>query len=126
MDFLNDGGTQDAFDAGDTFKVYTQDPNDPQADSVINNLRLWLLPGDANTTSDAIAVSDFNEGTVQHIFFQLPTTGQYQFWVEQVDAETAVGTTQSYGIAWWAKSATLSAQGDFNGDGMVNAADLTV
>ncbi|MCA1626536.1 MAG: hypothetical protein LC742_01025, partial [Acidobacteria bacterium] len=122
VEFLNDGGTPGVFDAGDTFKDYTQDPFEPQADSVINDLTLWLLPADASTTAEAIAISEFNEGTVEHIFFQLPYTGQFQFWVEQRDTEASA--TQDYGIAWWGKSSTLIFNGDFNGDGMVDGADL--
>jgi hypothetical protein len=90
---------------------------------VINNMVLWLLPGDANTTDDAIAMSDLNEGTVQHIFFQIPEDGEYQFWVEQRDEEEE--TLQDYAVAWWAKSAIEQTLGaDFDGDNDVDVDDL--
>jgi hypothetical protein len=122
VDFQNEGATTGVFEADDTFEDYVQDPFEPQADSVINNLTLWLLPGGAATTAEAIAASDFNEGTVQHLFFQLPSTGEYEFWVEQRDDEASL--TQDYGIAWWGKSSTQIFEGDFNGDGLVDGADL--
>jgi hypothetical protein len=122
VEFQNEGATTGVFEANDTFEDYVQDPFEPQADSVINNLTVWLLPGGAATTAEAIAASDFNEGTVQHLFFQLPSTGEYEFWVEQRDNEASL--TQDYGIAWWAKSSVQVFEGDFNGDGMVDGADL--
>jgi subtilisin family serine protease len=92
VEFSVDDGTMNHFDEGDSFEDYAQDEFEPQADSVINNMVLWLLPGDANTTDDAIAMSDLNEGTVQHIFFQIPEDGEYQFWVEQRDEEALTST----------------------------------
>ncbi len=119
---INHYDYQDASNKDD-FANYTQAPFEPQADSVINNLVLWLLPAGASTTAEAIASSEFNEGTIQHLFFQIPYAGEFEFWVEQVDNEASL--LQDYGIAWWAKSATLLAEGDFTGDGMVDGADLT-
>jgi hypothetical protein len=116
------GPTWDAEEKFVDFKT-TDDPFSPPADSVINNLRLWLLPAGASTTAEAIAVSDANEGTLQHIFFQLPHSGGFEFWVEQLDDN--VSATQDYAIAWWAKSTTLLAQDDFNNDGTIDGGDLT-
>lgn len=118
-------GDGPTYESGDTFVDFktTDGAGAPPADSQINNLTLWLLPAGSMTTADAIATSDANEGTLQHIFFQLPNAGEYEFWVEQRDNE--VSPTQDYGIAWWAKSATLAnPPGDFNNDGMVDGADL--
>ena len=39
--------------------------------------------------------------SVEHIFFQIPETGEYEFWVRQFDA-TAGGGFQQYAAAWWA------------------------
>lgn len=120
----NDLNSDGDFDAGENFADYTQTGFDPQADSVINDLRLWLLPESAATTASAIASSDFNEGTVEHIFFQIPETGRYKIWVEQTDDDVSSG--QDYAVAWWAAGVPSNAiGGDFNEDGMVDAADLT-
>lgn len=122
---VNDLNNNGEFDAGEDFADYIQDPFEPQANSAINDLRLWLLPESASTTAGAIASSDFNEGTVEHLFFQIPETGRYKFWVEQVDAD--VTPKQEYGIAWWAVGVPSNViGGDFNNDGMVDADDLAV
>jgi hypothetical protein len=122
VEFAVDNGTMNHFDEDDSFEDYTQDPFQPQADSVINNMVLWLLPGNASTTDDAIAMSDFNEGTVQHIFFQIPEDGEYQFWVEQFDEEEE--TIQDYAVAWWAKAVPSDSPGDFDGDDDVDDDDF--
>ncbi|RIK82768.1 MAG: hypothetical protein DCC67_06790 [Planctomycetota bacterium] len=115
----NEAGTASVYDIGDTYDEFVDDGINPLGDSVINNMRLWVAPKGA-APSQRIATSDANEGTVQHSFFQLPETGEYEFWVEQVDED--VGTNQNYAVAWWTASA--SGFGDFNGDGMTDAADL--
>lgn len=90
---FNDSNSNDQFDANETFQDYTQSPFEPQADSVINDLRLWFLPENAVTTAGAYASSDFNEGTVEHIFFQVPET-----------AQSTMGTTSSFGNATLARA----------------------
>jgi len=37
--------------------------------------------------------------SVEHIFFQIPQTGEYEFWVRQFDEPLG---DQFYGVAWWA------------------------
>ena len=125
VDLDMDAGTIGEFDTGDSFEDYTQETFEPEADSVINDLDLRFMPKFSDETGDAEASSVAKSGTVDHIFFQVPTTGPWEFWVEQWDQETEVGVGQDYAVAWWAMSAadpTLSS--DFNGDGMVDGADL--
>jgi hypothetical protein len=118
-----DGGTTGVYDPGDTFVDFktTDGVADPPADSQINDLSLYLVPR-GGVIGQAVAASTFNEGTEEHIFFQIPTTDQYELWVFQEDDD--VGNNQDYAIAWWGAAASLVAQGDFNNDGMVDGADL--
>jgi len=64
-------------------------------------------------------------GTVEHIFASVPFTGEWEIWVVQEDADIAGG--QDYGLAWWyglAPEIEIPIAGDFDGNGMVDAADL--
>jgi hypothetical protein len=118
-----DAGTTGIYDLGDTFVDFktTDGIADPPADSQINDLSLYLVPRGL-TIFDAVAASMFNEGTEEHILFQVPSTGQYELWVLQEDDD--VGNNQDYAIAWWGAAAATVAQGDFNNDSIVDSADL--
>ena len=120
--FENDANMNGEFDSGDTFAPYVDDGINPPDDSVINNLLIYLLPKFAGTRGQAVAASIANVGTVQHIFFQIEDAGEYEFWVWQHDLD--VGPSQDYAIAWWAASASLVSQGDFNNDGLIDGEDL--
>jgi hypothetical protein len=129
VDLINAVGAANSFDvsesASDSFEDYSDSIGDLQADSVINDLDLHFMPKFSDEPGDAEASSVAKFGTVDHIFFQVPSTGEWEFWVEQWDQEAEVGVGQDYAVAWWAMSAadpTLSS--DFNGDGMVDGADL--
>jgi hypothetical protein len=120
--FNDEGGTAGEYDIGDTFDPWT-DPT-PPADDVINDLDLYLVPAGATSTDDAIAASLSNDSTIEHLFFQIPTTGNYEFWVEQFDAEFGA---QLYAAAWWALPANVVfPPGDYNHDMIVNAQDYNV
>ncbi len=120
--FNDEGGTAGEYDIGDTFDPWT-DPT-PPADDVINDLDLYLVPAGATDTSDAIAASLSSDSTIDHLFFQIPTTGNYEFWVEQFDSEFGA---QPFAAAWWAHPATLVLPpGDYNGDQIVDAQDYNV
>src|SRR5207248_1751823 len=109
---LNDNNSNGLFDFGETFEPYTAMPPQPYADDVINDLDLYLVPA-GGTIDDAIAASLSNDSTIDHLFFRIPTTGQYELWVDQFDDD--LGDGQDYALAWWARSAILIA-GDYNGD----------
>ncbi len=119
--FNDENATPGEYDIGDTFDPWTD--NISPADDVINDLDLYLLPAGATDINDAIAASLSNDSTIEHLFFQIPTTGNYEFWVNQFDAEFG---SQVYAAAWWARSATLILPGDYNGDQIVDAQDYNV
>jgi len=94
----------------------------PDSDDLINGLDLFLLPKGAATFSQAVAQSISSEGTLQHIFFQIPETDEYEIWVHQYDDD--LGGGQSYALAWWASPVVpVFVPGDYNGDTIVDAED---
>lgn len=121
-----DSGIAGQFDEGDTFAEYMEEGDffgDPQADDVINDLDIYLMPRGAFSKSQAIALATGDADTIEHLFFQIPMTGDYEIWVEQFDADQG---SQDYALAWWAASPNvILLAGDFDGDGIVTAADLT-
>ena len=118
---LIDTNSNDAYDAGEAFEPYTSFPPLPHADDVINDLDLYLVPA-GMTIDDAIATSLSVDSTIEHLFFRIPTTGQYELWVEQFDADVPGG--QDYAIAWWA--ATQASTGDYSGNGTVGQEDYAI
>jgi hypothetical protein len=76
VEFSNDANGNNNYDRGDTFQPSTS--TDPQFDSddLINNLALYLLPKGSSVIQDAVAASFAGGGTLQHLFFQLPTTAE--------------------------------------------------
>ncbi len=126
VQFATDTAPVGQYNAGDTFQQYVDDGINPPDDSVINDLDIILLPKFAPNEFQTIALSDSIIGTVEHLFFQIPETGEYEFWVKQFDQET-FSTNQNYGVAWWAVSALPSnPPGDYNGDQVVDAQDYNV
>jgi hypothetical protein len=122
---FNDTDSDNRFDSDETFEEYEDDGINPPDDSVINDLDLYFLPKFSGTTGAAEAASIATVGTVDHIFFQVPSTGLWEFWVDQHDEEAALGSSQNYAVAWWAMSAAgPSLTADFTGDGMVDGDDL--
>jgi hypothetical protein len=126
VDFANDVNMNGAFDIVDTFQESTVSFTTPYSDDLINNLDLFLLPKGSATTAQAVAGSTTAEGTVQHIFFQIPATDEYEIWVRQFDDEASAGG-QDYALAWWYGVAPpLIVHGDYNGDTVVDAQDYNV
>jgi hypothetical protein len=123
VDFQNDTAPTGAFNTGDTFEPSMSPAHFPENDDQINDLDLYLLPQGAFNINAAVAASVSIVGTEEHIFFIIPQTDNYEFWVNQFDQEMfAVG--QSYAVAWWFGTAPpLVVQGDYNGDQIVNAQD---
>lgn len=120
--FNDENATPGEYDIGDTFDPWTVPL--PPADDVINDLDLYLLPAGSTSMDDAIAASISSDSTIDHVFFQIPTTGNYEFWVHQFDSEFGA---QPYAAAWWAVSASLILPpGDYNGDQIVDAQDYNV
>jgi hypothetical protein len=80
VNFANDTAPENEFNLGDTFEQYMPGLGPPD-DSVINDLDIYLLPKFAATFGNAIALSFADVGTVEHLFFQIPETGEYEFWI---------------------------------------------
>jgi hypothetical protein len=136
VDFAVDADMDGAFDAADMDMDGDLDPIDsfeqsmsmfpePDSDDLINNLDIFLLPKGSATIQQSVAESVSAEGTLQHIFFQIPATDEYEIWVRQFDDEA--GNGQDYALAWWYGVAPpLVVQGDYNGDMIVDAQDYNV
>ncbi|MAT70331.1 MAG: hypothetical protein CMJ58_12500 [Planctomycetaceae bacterium] len=123
VNFFNDFDEQDVYD--NQFDSFTS----PGA----TNLDLYLLPQGSTSKDDAIWASNATDGTVEHMFFEIPSTGDYEFWVYQEGAKVIpddvpvsqhLSYNQQYGVAWWTASA-LTLTSDFDGDGDVDAMDLS-
>ncbi len=96
--FSSDGGTAGVFDSGDEFNGYFE----PDADDVINDLDLFLMPKGSTSTdpyiyNDAIWTSAQDFMPLEHMFIQIPATDEYEIWVRQADND--LGGGQDYGIA---------------------------
>ncbi len=125
VELMTDTSPTGQFNIGDNFKPSTASPLAPENDDQTNDLDLYLLPQGAISTNDAVAQSYSPIGTVEHLFFRIQTTGNYEFWVNQFDADIAGG--QDYAIAWWYGTAPpLIVQGDYNGDQIVDAEDYNM
>jgi hypothetical protein len=83
------------------------------------------MPLGATDLGDAIAKSVSGEMNLEHIFFEIPTTQQYEIWVHQFNSP--FGDVQDYALAWWTASAiSLTSKGDFDGSGVVDDQDYLV
>jgi hypothetical protein len=115
-----DGGTSGAYDIGDIFDVAGD------FDEGFNDLDLYLLPQGATSIDEAIARS-VSSTNLEHVFFQIPTTGMYEFWVYEFDNPLFSAGTD-YAVAWWAfiDPSTGIVSGDYNGDELVDQQDYIV
>ncbi|NJO41948.1 MAG: S8 family serine peptidase [Cyanobacteria bacterium CRU_2_1] len=90
---LQDDNGNAQYDLGESF-----------VDLGLNDLDIYLMPVDEDDTDDAIWSSVSRVDSVEHIFNQIPQTGQYKIRVvfhDQVNEEI-----QDYAIAWWALPAS--------------------
>ncbi len=74
----------------------------------LDNLDLYLLPRGATSVAQAIWSSRSTQYNVEHVFTQIPATGQYEFWVRR--AGTSAGATP-FAVAWWGDPAPSDATG---------------
>jgi hypothetical protein len=102
------------YDVGDQFEPYTS--TNPHADEQINDFDLCLVPAGATDLFEAVALSVSPDGTVEHIFHQIQTTGMYEIWVHKFDIDLG---SNDYALAWWG----VTLPGDFDGDGTVDRED---
>jgi hypothetical protein len=89
------------------------------------NLDLYLMPTGSTDLDDAIALSNSTLYSEEHIFAQVPVTGPHSIWVRHVGG-VAGELGQYYGLAWWTVPAPPALPGDYNEDGVVDAADYVV
>ncbi len=85
---LNDRNGNDRYDVGENF-----------SDRGINNLDLYLLPAESDSTAASICTSTSTVDNVEHFFCPIPATGRYKIRVQysgQVNEPS-----QPYGLAWW-------------------------
>ena len=96
-----------------TFDIFT--------DLGVNDLDLYLLPvgwTDLSQAADRRSIS-FVEN-VEHVFAQVPTTGNYEIVVNQ-----SSGGDEEFALAWWFGNPFVSlVDGDFDGDGDVDGQDF--
>ena len=81
--------SDDYFDVGEGF-----------AGQGLSNFDLYLLPADADDTSQSVWSSVSSEDSVEHIFIPVPEDGRYKLRVVQ---NQSVGVAQPYSLAWWTK-----------------------
>lgn len=122
VQFAFDNGTSNHYDSGDSFQPSTNFQT-PGADQ-INDLDLFLVD---TTSGQTEALSTNGVSTIEHIFWQVRTSDNYQIEVHQTgfDGGDANGDVD-YGLAWWTlgAGAVTSGLGDVNQDGHVDAKDI--
>lgn len=79
------------------------DPGDSFAEDGLTNLDLFLLPKGASDVDERIWSSSSTEFNVEHVFFEIPETGEYELWVGQIDEPLG---DQAYALAWWTAATT--------------------
>ncbi len=121
VEFDVDGGTIGKYDVGDTFQKFPVDLPNPYSDEQINDLSIYLLPKGSFNVTQAVMAATSPEGTLEHMFFQIPAAGEYEIWVQQED-EDIVGQ-QYYALAWWAAGTGPLLTADYNNDGAITSAD---
>ena len=85
---LDDRNGNEKYDLGENFR-----------DRGLNNLDIYLLPVAKSDTGSSLCGSVSEADSVEHIFCQIPDTGQYKIRVQyrqQVNQEV-----QPYALAWW-------------------------
>jgi hypothetical protein len=86
-----------------------------------NDLDLWLLPAESNDLNDAVAASVVSDDTLEHIFFDDFSSGNWKIVVS--NSPTGIGSSDNYAIAWWFGNASPQIQGDYNSNGSVGPED---
>ncbi len=124
VEFDNDVNGDGNFDVGDTFEAYP--PGNPEEQ--INDLDILLVNrGTLDVVPGGSSIGDVRFGgyNLEHLFFEVPITGQYDIIVDHFGTGIAFPLgPQDYGLAWWGVTDALKSSGDFNGDGSVDSEDL--
>jgi len=88
---LNDTNNNGKYDDGETF-----------TDRGFTDMDLYFQPKGATMTGQSLASSISIRYNVEHIFFKIPSTDNYEIWVYQINAPNAA---QTYALAWWTVAA---------------------
>lgn len=89
---LQDTNQNDLYDIGESFE-----------DQGLNNLDIYLMKAEDDDIEDSIWSSISGVDSVEHIFHQIPETGQYK--IRVVYRDQVNEPTQPYAIAWWGVAA---------------------
>jgi Subtilase family len=85
---LNDSNGNGVYDSGETF-----------SDKGLNNLDLYLMKVTDTDESQSVLSSTSTTDSVEHLFQQVPTGGQYKIRVRYQQRYNS--TSQPYALAWW-------------------------
>ena len=85
---LHDNNNNELYDVGESF-----------SDRGLNNLDLYLMPVDEDSSFLSTCASYSQVDSVEHIFCPVPTTGRYKIRVQY--RQQVNQPTQPYGLAWW-------------------------
>ncbi len=124
--FDNDTGITGAYDIDDTFETY-----DDLEDVMIDMDILLVRRGD-DLQQDPIVAGSYGNVTfdggynLEHLFFQIPSTEQYDIVIEVVNNGVPINfAPQGFGIAWWGETdAITQLNGDFDNDTDADGADF--
>jgi hypothetical protein len=90
---------------------------------VLTDLDLYLMPANSNDLLQAVDYSLTSDDNLEHIFFQIPTTGDYKITVHN---NGGLSEPEDFGLAWWyGTPSELITPGDFDKDGDVDDDDLS-
>jgi len=90
---LDDRNGNQRYDLGEDFR-----------DRGLNNLDLYLLPADSDSSVASVCQSISSVDSVEHIFCPVPATGRYKLRLEY--RQQANELSQPYGLAWWTQPAS--------------------
>jgi len=128
VEFDNDVNLDGNYDIGDTFVDYGG-PND--LEDVVKDLNIYLVKrGDDIFNDPIVAASDasvtFEGGfNLEHLFFKIPSTEQYDIVIEHNDNGLFGGPgSQNFSVAWWGEEVSPLLAGDFDNDGDVDGFDF--
>jgi hypothetical protein len=91
---LNDTNGNGLYDIGESFTPLG-----------LTNLDLFLLPRGATDVGQALWSSESTLYNVEHLFFRIPFSGEYEIWVRQAGSSPFPGGGQAYAVAWQGASA---------------------
>ncbi len=126
VEFDIDQGNDNIYQIGDTFETYPTG----NLEEVMNDLDIYLVQRgqeffEALPGAGSIGEIAFGGYNLEHVFYEIPTTGLYDIIVEHMDTGLAFPLgAEEYAIAWWGATNAARTSGDFNGDGIVDGEDL--